>query len=207
MENTSGHGQFATVPEEVKRWNWGAFWLTWIWGLFNGVYISLLGLIPVVNVFMSFYLGAKGNELAWRNRYWHREIDFLNTQKKWAIAGWIPGILFWSGVVGSEVNKYQEIKLSNGLAKEAIAILTKDERAKELIGEKYSIKIILGRTGFTTYKDTQYVSHSFVLESEKGLFMVKSSLKEDSKITKVEVSDFSSNGSNLKRMEIEVKVD
>jgi hypothetical protein len=207
MENTSGHGQFTTVPRELKRWNWGAFWLTWIWGLFNGVYISLLGLIPIINIFMSFYLGAKGNELAWRNRYWYREIDFLKTQKKWAIAGWIAGILFWSGVISSEVDKYREIKMSDGLAKEAIAILVKDERAGEITGNNYSIKYNMGRTSFTTYIETQYVSHSFVMETEKGLFMVKSSLREGSKITKVEISDFSSNGSNLKRMEVEVKTD
>jgi len=207
LENTSGHGLFTTIPEEVKRWNWGAFWLTWIWGLFNGVYISLLGLIPIINIFMSFYLGAKGNELAWRSMYWHGEIDFLKIQKKWAIAGWITSILFWSGVIGSEVDKYREIKLSDGLAKEAIAILVKDERARELIGNNYSIKYNMGRTSITTSVETHYVSHSFVIETEKGLFMVTSSLKEGSKITKVEIGDFSSNDSNLKRMEIEVKVD
>lgn len=207
MENTSGHGQFTSVPREVKRWNWGAFWLTWIWGLFNGVYISLLGLIPIINIFMSFYLGAKGNELAWRNRYWDREIDFLKTQKKWAIAGWVVGLLFWSGVIGTEVDKYREIKLSDGLAKEAIAILVKDEKAREFTGTNHSIKYNLGRTGFTTNIETQYESHSFVLETEKGLFMVKSSLKEGNKITKLEIREFSDNGSDQKRMEIEVKTD
>ena len=25
-ENTSGHGEFAIIPEEIKNWNWGAFW-------------------------------------------------------------------------------------------------------------------------------------------------------------------------------------
>jgi hypothetical protein len=69
------------------------------------------------------------------------------------------------------------------------------------------VKNNLGRTGFTTNINTHYVSHSFVLESDKGLFWINSSLKEDSKITKVEISDFTGNGSNLKRMEIEVKVD
>lgn len=207
MENTSGHGQFTTIPKEVKRWNWGAFWLTWIWGIFNGVYISLLGLIPIINIFMSFYLGAKGNELAWKSRYWHREIDFLKEQKKWVIAGWITAMLFWSGVIGSEVSNYREIKLSDGLAKEAIAILAKDERARELIGNNYSIKYNMGRASFTTSIETKYVSHSFIIETEKGLFMVKSSLKEGNKITKVDISDFSSNDSNLKGNEIEVKVD
>lgn len=47
-DNTSGRGEFAVVPEEVKRWSWAGFFLTWIWRIFNGVYISLLALIPIV---------------------------------------------------------------------------------------------------------------------------------------------------------------
>ncbi len=52
------------VPAEIKKWNWGAFFLSWIWGIGNQVWISLLGLIPIVNIVMIFVLGAKGNEWA-----------------------------------------------------------------------------------------------------------------------------------------------
>ena len=62
FENTSGGGKSAVVPPQVKRWNWGAFFLTPIWAIANSVWIGLLGFVPVVNFMMSFVLGVKGNE-------------------------------------------------------------------------------------------------------------------------------------------------
>jgi len=86
-ENTSGQGESAVVPEEVKEWSWGGFALTWIWGVCNGVLISLLCLIPVFGIVWAFVLGAKGNEWAWRNKRWDSIEDFKNTQRPWNIAG------------------------------------------------------------------------------------------------------------------------
>ena len=34
------------IPAEIKRWNWGAFLLNWIWGIGNQTYIALLALVP-----------------------------------------------------------------------------------------------------------------------------------------------------------------
>ncbi|HLH89365.1 MAG TPA: hypothetical protein VKX28_13005 [Xanthobacteraceae bacterium] len=48
-DNTSGEGERAVVPPEIRRWNWGAFPLHWIWGIGNDTYIALLTLIPLVN--------------------------------------------------------------------------------------------------------------------------------------------------------------
>ena len=36
------------VPNEIKRWNWGAFFFSWIWGIAHGVWIGLLALITFV---------------------------------------------------------------------------------------------------------------------------------------------------------------
>jgi len=35
--NYSGQGDLpeADMPAEIRRWNWGAFFLTWIWGVGN----------------------------------------------------------------------------------------------------------------------------------------------------------------------------
>lgn len=74
------------VPEEVKGWSWGGFFLTWVWGIFNGVLISLLALIvpgPIMNV----VLGLKGREWAWQSRRWESIEHFNRVQKNWAIAG------------------------------------------------------------------------------------------------------------------------
>jgi hypothetical protein len=86
-ENTSGQGESATVPEEVKGWSWAGFGLTWIWGVFNGVLISLLALIPFFNLAWAIVLGIKGKEWAWRNKKWDSVEHFKNTQRPWDIAG------------------------------------------------------------------------------------------------------------------------
>ena len=86
-ENTSGQGESATVPEEVKGWSWGAFVLTWIWGICNGVLIALLCLIPVFGFVWAIVLGIKGNEWAWRNKKWDSIEHFKSTQRSWNIAG------------------------------------------------------------------------------------------------------------------------
>ena len=36
------------IPPEIDRWNWGAFLLSWIWGVGNNTFIALLSLVPIV---------------------------------------------------------------------------------------------------------------------------------------------------------------
>jgi hypothetical protein len=95
-DNTSGEGERALVPPEIRRWNWGAFLLHWIWGIGNDTYIALLTLVPLVNVVMVFVLGAKGSEWAWRNKRWRDVAHFRRVQRNWAIAG----ALVWIGFIG-----------------------------------------------------------------------------------------------------------
>jgi len=86
-DNTSGQGERAFVPPEIRRWNWGAFLLNWIWGIGNDTYIALLTMIPLVDIVMPFVLGAKGSEWAWRNKRWRDVAHFKRVQRNWAIAG------------------------------------------------------------------------------------------------------------------------
>ena len=79
LMNNSGQGPNITVPEEVAdKFNWGAFLLSWIWGLGNKSYITLtmlatvvLAFIPFVGMFvglaqlgLAIWFGIKGNEWA-----------------------------------------------------------------------------------------------------------------------------------------------
>jgi hypothetical protein len=89
VENTSGIASAFPVPTEIKRWNWGAFLLNWIWGLGNNTYIALLCFVPILNIIMPFVLGVKGNEWAWRNKRWESVEHFKRVQRKWAFAGLI----------------------------------------------------------------------------------------------------------------------
>ncbi|MBA4370956.1 MAG: ribonuclease G [Coriobacteriaceae bacterium] len=89
-------GGLSVVPPEARGWNWGAFFLSWIWGIGNNTWIALLALIPYVNFVMVFVLGAKGSEWAWRNKRWESVEQFRRTQRTWAIVGLV---LFAIGVI------------------------------------------------------------------------------------------------------------
>ncbi|MCH7541965.1 hypothetical protein IH981_04300, partial [Patescibacteria group bacterium] len=91
--NTSGQGSTAVVPEEVKGWSWGAYFLNWIWGIANSVWWSLLMFVPFVNWVMPFVLGMKGKEWAWQAKQWESVEHFKKIQHKWDIAGIIIGVL------------------------------------------------------------------------------------------------------------------
>ncbi len=100
--NTSGQAS-ATLPPELKGWNWGAFFLNWIWGIGNGVWISLI--VFVLGIIWAIVLGIKGNEWAWRHKKWNSIEHFKKTQKRWSkwgvglfIAGIVIGVL-WIVVV------------------------------------------------------------------------------------------------------------
>lgn len=91
--------QSARVQQQpnTSKWNWGAFFLPGIWGLFNGCWwlllLSFLPIYPVVNIIA----GIKGNEWAWNNKTWNSVQDFENTQDTWNKVGLV---LFCVGLVG-----------------------------------------------------------------------------------------------------------
>lgn len=79
------------LPPEARRWNWGAFFLTWIWGIGNNVLISFLCLVPFLNLIMPIILGVKGGEWAWQKKRWDSVEHFQRVQRIWA---WVGFILF-----------------------------------------------------------------------------------------------------------------
>lgn len=78
-----------SVPFQVTRWNWGAFFWTWVWGIRFGVWKSFLIFIPIFNIFWWFILGAKGSEWAWRSYNWRNIEEFQRSQRRWALSGLI----------------------------------------------------------------------------------------------------------------------
>lgn len=87
----------AEIPAELDRWNWGAFFLSWIWGVGNSTWIALLALIPFVNIVMMFVLGFRGSRWAWQNRTWRSADHFRRSQRGWGIAGLVVWILVIGG--------------------------------------------------------------------------------------------------------------
>ena len=62
-----GLGAFSVLPPAARGWNWGAFLFTWIWGLCNGAYVTLWGLllmfVPGGNIAWAIVCGMNGNAL------------------------------------------------------------------------------------------------------------------------------------------------
>jgi hypothetical protein len=84
----------AALPDHLRRWNWGAFFFSWIWAFWHRAWLlGVLGLIPFVSLIVQIYLGVKGNEIAWRNKSWAGEEDFQASQRRWAIAALVVFVL------------------------------------------------------------------------------------------------------------------
>ena len=79
------------------RFNWGAFFLTWIWAIANRslnrvtVMLLIFCLIPYFGILsaigLAFYSGMTGDRRAWTNKSWKDRDHFLKVQKRWAVIG------------------------------------------------------------------------------------------------------------------------
>ena len=91
----------ARIEVELVKWNWGAFLLTWVWGIFNGVMRSFMVLIPFYGLYEWVMLGKNGNRLAWETKRWQTIEEFHKSQRKWAIWGWVVAVILILIVIGS----------------------------------------------------------------------------------------------------------
>jgi len=126
--------QPAEIPAELDRWNWGAFFLNWIWGIGNSTFVALLALIPVVNIIMIIVLGARGSRWAWQNRAWRDAEQFRKVQRSWAIAGlaiWVVGIGGCAAMVGG----IPYVLKSSDAYHMTMDKLRADDRVRSAIGE------------------------------------------------------------------------
>ena len=74
--------------DPIAKFNWGAFFGTWIWGLFNKSYKTLLMLLlwltPAAIPF-AIICGIKGNEWAYKNKNYETPEELHKSQAKQAI--------------------------------------------------------------------------------------------------------------------------
>jgi hypothetical protein len=97
-DNNEGYAPFI-----IKKWNWGAFSLSWVWGICNGIYwpiiIIAFNFVPYIGPFVwlviSIYLGIYGNKLAWsiEKKLDSDYLKFTSIQAKWNLAGIIVFIV------------------------------------------------------------------------------------------------------------------
>lgn len=126
--------QPAEIPPELDRWNWGAFFLNWIWGIGNSTFIALLMFVPLVNIVMLFVLGARGSRWAWENYPWRDAEHFRRTQRNWAIAGlivWVVGF----GVVAVTVGGIPRLMKGSDAYHMTMDAVRADDRVKAAIGD------------------------------------------------------------------------
>ena len=105
------------TDQELRKWNWGAFFFGWIWGVFNKVYISLIQLVvgilgsmfaiiglgiitplfSLAGLGLSIWLGVKGSQMAWDNGAFQNLEHFRSSRHNWNVAALVVfciGILF-----------------------------------------------------------------------------------------------------------------
>lgn len=107
LANNSGMGKDSPVLDIVaKRFNWGAFFFSWLWGLGNRSYITLiifpiaiLDIVPILGTIVLLgiliWFGINGNKWAWQNKKWKSIEEFHKVQKIWAISGCILICIFF----------------------------------------------------------------------------------------------------------------
>src|SRR5213078_1642241 len=93
------------IEAELAKWNWGAFLLGPIWGIGNGVFRSLLTLVPFYGIYEWIMLGRHGNSWAWDKREWRDIESFHTTQRKWAMWGIVVDVLFVAFIVYPEITQ------------------------------------------------------------------------------------------------------
>lgn len=83
------------LDEYFAKFNWGGFFLGWIWGLGHKVYWPLLVFVPclgpVAGIVIMFVLGANGNRYAWYSRSWSSLEECKRVQTVWR--NWGMGIV------------------------------------------------------------------------------------------------------------------
>lgn len=165
VDNTSGQGPASQVPPQVQGWNWGAFLLSWIWGIGNNALLALLVFVPFFGFVWWFVVGAKGSEWAWRNKRWDSVAHFQATQRRWAkwgVAVLAAGIAFGAAIVFGIVGLLKDSEAYK-LAQQR---LDGDERVAEIVGRPLSTGVPMGQIHVSGPRGS--ASLSFSVEGPKG---------------------------------------
>lgn len=105
----------ARLPEQLRRFNWGAFFMGPVWGVTHQVWIAtplfiVWGLVlytrpEVAFIYFAFtsLLAMRANELAWKRKKWPSIEHFRRVQRSWMLWGavvwgfWLVGVMVIAG--------------------------------------------------------------------------------------------------------------
>lgn len=154
------------IPQEALGWSWGAFLLTWIWGLGNRVWISLLMFVPLVNIVMWFILGAKGRQWAWQKGSWRDIEHFKRVQRRWAIAGvvvWSLFILLFVSIFAFVIGTLKDSESMNMALEKA----AQNPEVVQALGTPIT-STGFPSGGFSIYNNIGYADFSSTIQGPKG---------------------------------------
>lgn len=93
----------AEIDHAISKWNWGAFFCSWIWAVCHKMYwpvaIIIVSMLPyigqVCSLALCVYLGLNGSKIAWRSGKYNDDFEaYRRAQRNWAIGGTIFFILY-----------------------------------------------------------------------------------------------------------------
>jgi hypothetical protein len=147
------------LPPELSRWNWGAFLLSWIWGLGNRSFATLAIFVPALALIATPVLapdvptwraataaaclallavfGWRGNAWAWRHRHWDDAAQFLAAQRRWAKWGVISWVVIAATVLLLSV-AVDALMRTSEVYRHASARALADDRVLRALGEPVS---------------------------------------------------------------------
>ncbi len=168
MNNTSGMGKETLVPPEINKWNWGAFFLNWIWGIGNKSYITFLMFVPFFFIIIPFVSGFKGNTWAWRNKKWDSIDQFINVQRKWSIAGFIiiPSFIVFIVLINIAVTFLIEDSDSFKLSFQKVS---SSPEIQEIFGSHIKTGSVSGSINISGSKGSANLSYSITGQKNEGV--------------------------------------
>lgn len=92
FDDRSGKGKGSEVPAGLSRYNFGALFFTFHWGLYYRIPFVIFYFTPVGLMF-SIYLFFAGNKLAWQSRKWLSVYEFNHFSRRWNVVGLAVGLL------------------------------------------------------------------------------------------------------------------
>ena len=114
--NNSGQGDVPVVKLVTDKFNWGAFFFSWIWGIKYKKWIMLLiipaYMIPFLGMILGFglqiWFGINGNKWAWQSTRYKSIQEFHEIHKKWATAAVIIMIINIIATIGILLLSFQQ---------------------------------------------------------------------------------------------------
>ncbi len=171
------------MPAELQDFNWGAFLLTFIWGIKYRAWITLLA-IPLIWIQMPLFLnwillfvlqlycGFNGNKWAYQVEYWKKPADFRRTQILWAIAAVLIHIIV-PFIILAFVIRFMKKSPDNPieLAQNAQCTLTYKELKKNMpvITSKLMSDREIAQKFAKKYKNSSVENNTVILRQKSGV--------------------------------------